>query len=307
MVMTTRLAGLASGIDTESMINDMMKVKRIPLDKLQQAKTINSWKTDAYREINTKIASFRDAMAGLRLQGTFNAQKATSGDTRIDVSMAGTSTQADFSISEAKLAIPAKTGSLSFDTKISSGSTLIDPSKTETITFNLNGTDITIPNTSTFDEMIAKINSAQTNVKAANVGGSLVFTTTETGVEKSITITGSSAASQNLLQIVDGTTSIANGFPTATGASYSDGAAAVSGYAVINGTKINVSTNTFTYEGVQINLKQDIPVDSAAVVSIAPDTDKIFDKIKTFVDKYNDLIKDLNAKLSEPKKRDYPP
>ncbi|NHC21525.1 flagellar filament capping protein FliD, partial [Bacillus sp. MM2020_4] len=38
-----------------------------------------------------------------------------------------------------------------------------------------------------------------------------------------------------------------------------------------------------------------------------PDSDKIFDKLKTFVEKYNDLIKDLNDKLSEPVNRKFPP
>lgn len=307
--LTTHVSGLASGMDTEKIVSDMMKVNRIPLDKLEQAKTLNSWKTDAYREINTKIASFRDAMEDLRLEGTFNAQKAISSDSRVDVSIVSPSTLSNITISEAKLAVLAKAGSVSFDTKVGGGSNLIDPGKTATITFNLNGRDITIPNTSTFDETIAIINenSAQTNVKAANVGGSLVFTTTEAGAGKSITITTSSTDAQNLLKIADGTTSIPNGFPTAIGASYTDGAAAVSGYAVINGTKINVSSNTFTYDGVQINLKQDILDGKTATISLAADTDKIFDKLKTFVDKYNELVKDLNGKLGESKNRNYPP
>ena len=37
------------------------------------------------------------------------------------------------------------------------------------------------------------------------------------------------------------------------------------------------------------------------------DDDKIFEKIKTFVDGYNDLIEDLNEKLSERKNRDFQP
>lgn len=305
--LTTHVSGLASGMDTEKIVSDMMKVNRIPLDKLEQAKTLNSWKTDAYREVNTKIASFRDSMEDLRLQGTFNAQKATSSDSRVDVSIVSPSALSNFTISEAKQAVPAKAGSVSFDTKIGNGSSLIDPSKTATITFTLNGKNITIPNTSTFDEAIAIINENSTNVKAANIGGSLVFRTTAEGTGNSISIAGSSTDAQNLLKIADGTTSITNGFPTATGVSYTDGTATVSGYAVINGTKINVSSNTFTYEGVQINLKQDILDGKTATINLAADTDKIFDKLKTFVDKYNELVKDLNGKLGESKNRNYPP
>ncbi|MDR7235690.1 flagellar filament capping protein FliD [Neobacillus drentensis] len=304
--LTTHISGLASGLDTEKLISDMMKVNKIPLDKLQQSKTLNSWKTDAYREINTKIASFRDAMQDLRLQGTFNAQKVTSGDARIDTSMAGVSTQMNFSISEAKLATPAKGGSVSFDTKIGKGSDKIDPSATTDLTFKLNGIDFTIPKDSTFDQAISQINSNsdKTNVKVYNVGGSLVFNTSEVGSGKSITITNVSANAQSLLKIVEGDTNTGTGFTAGT---YSDGSPAEQGHAVINGTKINISANTFTYDGVQINLKQAISEGSPAAVSIAADTDKIFDKLKTFVDKYNELVKDLNDKLSESKNRNYPP
>ncbi|WP_312470760.1 flagellar filament capping protein FliD [Neobacillus sp.] len=315
--LTTHISGLASGMDTEKLVSDMMKVNRIPLDKLQQAKILNTWKTDAYREINTKIASFRDAMQDLRLQGTFNAQKATSSDPRMDVSMTGTSTQMNFTISEAQLATPEKGGSVSFKTGIVNGSAKIDSSDTAIdITFKLNGIDITIPKDSTYDQAIAKINSNsdKTNVKVSNVGGSLVFTTTELGANKSITISSSSPEARGFLKIADGTTNINS--PAAINAnadlftdkeSYSDGSAAIPGFVVINGTKINISDNTFTYDGVQIKLKSVISADNPANVSVAADTDKIFDKLKTFVDKYNELVKDLNDKLSESKNRKYPP
>jgi flagellar hook-associated protein 2 len=316
--LSNQISGLASGMDTEKIVSDMMRVKRIPLDKLEQAKTINSWKTDAYREINTKIASFRDAMQDLRLQGTFNAQKVTSSDARLEVSMAGTSTLANFTISEAQLAKPATRSAVSFDTKIVIGAKPIDAiGAFSSIAFTLNNIDIDIAvtNTTTFDDVIAQINtkSTETGVKVANVGGSLVFTTTEAGAYKSITITGSNTAGSQL-NIANGTTISPSDPPDPTavpqftdGTYFSKGADAEQGFVVINGTKINVSNNTFTFDGVQIKLKQDIPAKSAVGVSIAADTDKLFDKLKTFVDKYNDLIKDINSKLSETKKRDFPP
>jgi flagellar hook-associated protein 2 len=315
--LSNKISGLASGMDTEKIVSDMMKLKRIPLDKLEQAKTLNSWKTEAYREINTKIASFRDAMQDLRLQGTFNAQKVTSSDARIDVSMAGTSTLVNFTISEAKLATSATRSSVSFNTTIGKGSDKIDPDATtgsEDLKFDLNGTTIKIPSTSTFDEAITQINSksTDTNVKVSNVGGSLVFTSTIGGTGNSITITNSTAE-RSLLNIANGTTISPSvpvdpaAVPQFTDGTFSKGSDAEQGYVVINGTKIYVSNNTFTYEGVQINLKQDILDGKTATISLAADTEKIFDKMKTFVDKYNDLIKDINTKLSETKKRDFPP
>ena len=300
--LTTHVSGLASGMDTETIVNNMMKVNRIPLDKLLQAKTINSWKTDAYREINTKIASFRDAMQDLRLEGTFtSAQKVTSTDSRFDVSMSGKATQPGFIISKATFAKPATGASVSFNIGIKNGSDSIFPTdlseeQRSDIKFKVNDKEITIhKENNTFDKAIAEMNAqlAEKNIKVTNVGGSLVFTTTDTGSNKYITISDFDDKS-SLLKITNGTTQ--------------NGTDGKNGTVTINGVEINISSNTFTYDNVKITLKQEITEENAqAVVNIVPDTDKIFDKIKTFVDQYNTLIKDLNDKISEKKYRDYPP
>ncbi|MBL4952927.1 flagellar filament capping protein FliD [Neobacillus sp. OS1-32] len=320
--LTTHVSGLASGMDTETIVNNMMKVNRIPLDKILQAKTINSWKTDAYREINTKIASFRDAMQDLRLEGTFSsAQKISSSDTRVDVSLSGKTSQTNFTITEAKMAVPAKAAMVSFNSQISSGSATIFSDGVEPVdmTFTVNGKEIKISKESTtFDKAIAEINTqlAEKNIKLSNVGGSLVFTTLGTGKGNSITISGADSNVQTTdadsnpinvnvltkLGISNGTTS--SGF--GEGISFTDGEDLKSGYVVINGTTINVTSNSFTYDNIQINLKQDFS-GGHANIQVTPDTDKVFDKIKTFVDKYNELIKDLNDKISEKKYRDYLP
>lgn len=53
-----RIGGLASGMDIDQLVNDLMKAERIPLDKLYQKKQIFEWQRDAYREINKKLADF---------------------------------------------------------------------------------------------------------------------------------------------------------------------------------------------------------------------------------------------------------
>ncbi|MDR7001001.1 flagellar filament capping protein FliD [Neobacillus niacini] len=304
--LTTHVSGLASGMDTEKIVSDMMKVNRIPLDKLNQAKTINSWKTDAYREINTKIASFRDAMQDLRLEGTFsNSQKVTSSDPSIDVSMNGTSTLMNFTISNATLYEPSIPASVSFGANMGKGSDAINKGNAS-IAFTLNGKNFntTIDNNTTYNQVIDQINSFckdnKLNVIANNVGGSLVFTNTIGGVNP-IKITGTSQNALDIFNIQDGQTD--TGFPL--GINYYNGNDARDGSVTINNTVIKITSNTFTYDGVRINLKQNIA--SNVSINVTADTDKVFDKIKTFVDQYNNLIKDLNDKISETKNRDYPP
>lgn len=53
-----RIGGLASGIDTDSIIRDMMQANRIPLNKITQKKQYLEWQIDDYRAINRQLNTF---------------------------------------------------------------------------------------------------------------------------------------------------------------------------------------------------------------------------------------------------------
>ncbi len=70
-----RIGGLASGIDTETMIKDLMNAERIPLDKLHQDRTKLEWKRDAFRDVNKMLADFdRNLIFNMKLSNTFNTK-----------------------------------------------------------------------------------------------------------------------------------------------------------------------------------------------------------------------------------------
>lgn len=56
--MAIRLSGLSSGMDTESIVAELVKAKSIKKDKLVGEQKKLSWKQDAWKELNTKIYSF---------------------------------------------------------------------------------------------------------------------------------------------------------------------------------------------------------------------------------------------------------
>lgn len=58
--MVTRVNGF-SGMDIDSMVKSMMAAKRVPYDKLVQDKQLLEWKRDSYREINSKLYTFKSA------------------------------------------------------------------------------------------------------------------------------------------------------------------------------------------------------------------------------------------------------
>ncbi|MGJ7909837.1 flagellar filament capping protein FliD [Neobacillus sp. LXY-1] len=286
---TLRVTGLASGMNTDEIVSNLVKVKSARLFKMQQSKTLATWKQDAYRDVNKKIDEFRKSMESLRLQSTFNKQTVTSGDSRVEVSSGGTSTQTDFVISEVQLATSAKPAMVSFN---SGGAAL-----NEDMTLSFTNADTSVENIDltanmSLDDVILAINNhtSNTKIKATNVSGSLVLTATDNTT--AINLSTSDIDNTNSLKIANSIATSKNAEP---------------GKVVINDTTIALSSNTFTFQGVTFNLKGNVAPNSNISVQVASDTQGIFDSIKSFVDKYNELIADLNGKLTEKKYRDYPP
>ncbi|MCM3443060.1 flagellar filament capping protein FliD [Metabacillus halosaccharovorans] len=77
---------------------------------------------------------------------------------------------------------------------------------------------------------------------------------------------------------------------------------------VINGLQTTRSSNTFDINGVSITLKKEfVPADGPVSLLVKNDSDQIYENIKGFIDKYNELIGKINAKVSEEKYRSYKP
>ncbi|WP_010631897.1 flagellar filament capping protein FliD [Sporolactobacillus vineae] len=75
----------------------------------------------------------------------------------------------------------------------------------------------------------------------------------------------------------------------------------------LNGMETSRHSNTFTVNGTTFNLTQSIPATETVTVGISTDTDSVFNQIKSFVDQYNDTIKQINDMTSMAPDRDYPP
>ena len=57
--MALRLTGLMSGIDTESVIQELVAAKQTKVDDAKKAQTKLSWKQEAWKELNTKLKNLQ--------------------------------------------------------------------------------------------------------------------------------------------------------------------------------------------------------------------------------------------------------
>src|SRR5690554_5389607 len=98
-----RIGGLASGIDIDQIVKDLMKAERIPLAKMQQDRTWLTWQRDAYREMNTLFLDFRSQLTNMRMSSTFRARTTTStNDQLVTATATSAAGQTSYTISEVK-------------------------------------------------------------------------------------------------------------------------------------------------------------------------------------------------------------
>lgn len=54
-----RLSGLMSGMDTESIIQQLVESRKTKVDKTKKAQTKLNWKQDAWKSLNTKLQNLQ--------------------------------------------------------------------------------------------------------------------------------------------------------------------------------------------------------------------------------------------------------
>jgi flagellar hook-associated protein 2 len=308
-----RIGGLASGMDIDQIVKDLMKVERMPLDKLKQKKQILEWQRDDYRSMNALLQDLDNYIFNnLTLQSSMLKKKVASSDESV-VTATANSSAANISttINVTKIAKAA--------TWISNGTENFQSGTTRTISLNVtngdgstkNGVTITIDASDTLNSVISKLNSNNDlgiTVFHDPQTDKVVITKKDTGAAAKLVINDDVTA--NFFQEL-GFTAFAG---RELGDTNNDGivdagdanvkTAGEDAQFTINGLATTRSTNTFTINGVTYTLKKE---GASATITTTNDTDAMFNTIKGFVDKYNEVISKINAELKEERYRDYPP
>ncbi|WP_026832135.1 flagellar filament capping protein FliD [Exiguobacterium undae] len=304
-----RLSGLASGIDTETMIKQLMQVERAPVDRLSQKKQTLTWQRDAYREMNRGLLDLRTAASDMLFSKNYTAKTVVSSDNAKIAVTASPSAPAG-SVTIEKVGQLASSASVAMATTAgkSASTTLADSGLFDTTggkvnvqinTFSADGKAVTetlsLDSTQTLADLTSAINS-KTNLGMSavynDITGKLVLTKTSTGKLNpngpDITITDANLGAQKVNSQIDGV-----------------GQDGKNAKYTIGGQELEQRTNTFTQNGLTITLNG--TSNTAITLNTKLDTQANFDSIKKFVDKYNDLIDKMNKKVREEKYRDFQP
>ncbi|GAE33040.1 flagellar filament capping protein FliD [Halalkalibacter akibai] len=338
-----RIGGLASGIDTDSIIKQLMQVERKPLDRFFQRKQTIEWQRDAYRDINLKLRTLEESALSIRLRSSLNTRFVQSSNDQMFTATANSDVQNGtykFKIDQ----IATKTRNIGTDkltdvnslTKFSAGVTLnaqVDAlgsieqynHKEFTMkTFDANGVEkavtVKIDTSKTLNDLFKQINESDVGVRAYYDSSfdRVVFERKETG---------EFGAGSNGLQITfeDGVNNpgglefLENILKIDTTREEAGQNAIVHFQNPVFGNEVitvnDSRTNRVVIGGMAFNLTEPTRVNQSdntspiefKTITVMSNTDDAFEKIKTFVDTYNNTIAEIQALLSEPRYRDFPP
>jgi len=290
--MATRISGLASGMDIDSLVKKMVSAQQTKIDQDKQKVQVLEWKQEAYREVNLKLLTLRNTISDLKLPSTFTGKTVTSSDESVikatATSEAGNGTYivkvnslytGVTKISNAELA--------AYQTTLASQFSL-----TGTISFTLKGKD-GVDKVYSFDTTAKSLNDVVNEINAnastsgitagySTTGNRFILSTADKGEDAVITVT---ADGSNFL----GTTLKLG---TTAGTTYAGTNASIDYEGASN---IEFESNQFTLNGINFNVYQT----GTAAITVANDIDKPVEKITKFVEAYNAVMENINSKLHE--------
>ncbi|MRX72196.1 flagellar hook-associated protein 2 [Bacillus lacus] len=297
-----RIGGLASGMDVDTMIKNLMKAERLPYNKLSQKKQVLEWQRDDYRQVNTSLKQLDTFLFdNLVLQGSTMTKKTSStGESVVTATANSSAANVSSNIKVDRLAssatwvsegnaksFEARNGDLSL--KVTSGSGVL---KDKEVTVSISATD-------TVKDIAAKLsNDKDLNVSVIydEVSGKMSITSKDTGQAGSIVLGDEETV--KFFQTLGFSFSSAAPNQELTGKT-----AGTDALFTINGLTTTRSSNTFSMNNVTYTLKGE----GSSTVSVSNNNDALFDKIVQFVGKYNDTIESLNKKINEERYKGYQP
>ena len=274
------VGGLASGLDTNSIVSQLMAVERQPVVRLQTQQAVEQARQQALKDVRTRMTSLQTSLQTLSDPTMWaDTQTVCSSDsTHLGVASTGGAAAGAYTVAVTRLASADQYSQTSANTTAAADDTFTIKVGTGTA-FNVD-----VKNGDSLDQIASKINGTTgIPVYATVAGGKLVISGKSTGAANTVSITGGVAA----------------GFAFGQTAAAKDAQLTVD--SGLGPVAVNSSSNTVTnaIAGVTLTLQGPTPATTVTVGAPAPNTQKISDAIQAFADQYNSTIDFIQGKLDE--------
>lgn len=309
--MAMRMTGMMSGMDTESIIQELVAARRKKVDVKKKEQTRLNYKQDAWKELNTKLKQLQTKyLSTMRFADSYS-KKTTKVSNSNAVSVI-TGENAVNGVQTLEVEQLAKTGYLTGGV-IGGGnqgftalSTLKDVmggftgDKTITVTKGndtANAVDIKVTEDTTISDVLTQLKDAGLNATFDAKNQRFFVSSPDSGAKNDFEITGDSDVldSLGLSKAPAGTTG--DQYATKT-----DGQDAV---IWLNGAKFTSESNTFEINGLTITAL-DVTKEPVTVTT-QQDTDGIYDMIKNFLKEYNQIVNEMDKLYNADRAKGYEP
>lgn len=273
------ISGLASGLDTASIIDQLMQLEAVPQNKLKTQQTAENGVIKALRSMNTDTALLGSSAAKLALASSWQTLKGTSTNSSVTVAVGANAAATTLSFSVDKLATTHQLGfatSANLTDVVAGSSITLTDSKGTATSLSTGG--------GTLQEVVTAINGSTsttgvraTAVKVADGSYRLLAESTATGTASSFTLTNG-----------DGTALLG-------GATVRAGADAQVNLGL--GITATSATNTFTdlTPGVSVTLGAATTVGSTATITVAQNPAGLTSQVSALVDQLNSLLTNIDS------------
>ena len=328
--MAIRMTGMVSGLDTDSIVQELVSAYSTKKEKYEKEQTKLGWKQDIWKDLNKEVNTFYKNVGNLRFSSGYSTKKTTSSDTtKATVSaesnaVTGTQKLHVLATAQSGYLTGGKITAQNSSTKVTSATTLAELGFTEDETSlkfsakdkdgNDISTDIKLSKDSTIGSAVSALRDAGLNASFDENTGRIFLSSSSTGAATDFSLkSDGSDASTNLLNALSlNTDSSVDASKRATKIDGSDAAI------VLNGVVYTSSSNNFSINGLSISvnavtdsldlsaaktdsgldenkitkLLADNPLDDSKAISVTTSTDTqgIYDKIKDFLTSYNNII-----------------
>lgn len=323
-----RMTGM-SGIDTESIITQLVSAKSKKVTDLKNDQKKLEWKQTAWQDLNAKIYNlYSKTLSNLRLTSAYSQKSTVCSDTTKATVVAsgsavnGTQTLKINSLAKSGYLTGAKLAAKKTTTTDGAGNDVETEAAWETkdkisdMAASLTGTTITIK-TGTGDDAKTKdieitadmtINTFVGELKDAGVNASFdetnqrfFISSTGTGASKNFELSADNADALKSLGL-DPTAD----YGTLNGSTSKNTCVKIEGQdaeIVLNGATFVSDSNTLTVNGLTINVISTTDEEISLVTST--DYDGIYDTIKDFFSEYNELINEIDKLYNAESARKY--
>ncbi len=168
--MPIRISGLNSGLDTESLVQELVSAYRTKTDKYIKEQTAVSWKQEAWKNLSAKTRSFRTSLDKLRFSTSFQMKKTTvSNAAKASVTAANNAVDGTQSLEVKQMAkagfLTGGTITTPYENTVTGATNMAALGFASGGSFTINGEQIDIDASTTINDVVAKLNDA--GVKAS--------------------------------------------------------------------------------------------------------------------------------------------